>query len=92
MSKFKVGDKVVLKKAQEAYYSGYASNPVVILPVGAVGIVGSVDVPCCYYIKGQPQKFNCVDFVLPGVFAGNPIHGNCTWRCGVFENEMKLLR
>lgn len=92
MSKFNVGDRVVLKKEQEAYYSGYAGNPIVIVPAaGAVGVVGSVDVPCTYHRKGEPLRFNCVDFVLPGVFAGNPARGNCKWRCGVFEKEMKKV-
>ena len=67
VSKFNVGDKVVLKVAQEAYYSGYASNPVVIVPAGSVGVVGSVNVPFVLKLKGNPKTFNCVDFEIPGV-------------------------
>ena len=90
--KFKVGDKVALKVDHEAYYSGYAGNPVVIGPAGTVGVVGSVNVPFVWRIKGHPTTFNCVDFVLPGVYSGNPIYKHDTWRCGVVDKDLRRVK
>ena len=90
---FVEGLKVELKKDYEAYYSGYAGNPVVVIKKGTVGLIGSTDVP---YVKPTRDKsrgayFVCVDFKLPGVFSGNPKFNHHTWRCGVNPKDMKLF-
>ena len=94
VSKFKVGDKVVLKVAQEAYYSGYAGNPIVIVPAGTIGVVGSVKVPFVWRRKGKgnPETFNCVDFKIPGVYSGNPVYKNDIWRCAVIDKDMRRVK
>jgi hypothetical protein len=94
-SKFKIGDKVELLAPQEAYGSNYAGSPVVIVPVGAIGVVGSVDVPFVTQPRGERQKwFNCVDFVLPGVyhFGIETAPNSDRWRCGVVEKEMRKVK
>lgn len=92
------GDRVKLLIAKEPYYSGRAGNPKVIIPIGTEGIVGVVDVPAVrqrmnpgtgkYY---DPPDFNCVDFILPDMFQGDPRHGNNEWRCAVHYHEMALI-
>jgi len=91
------GIQVCLLKDEEAYYSGYAGNPVVIIPKLTIGIIGATDVPyvCPMKDRGENLKrgdyFVCVDFVVPNKFAGNPIHKNNTWRCGVNPKNLKIV-
>ena len=92
------GDKVQLLVAIEPYYSGRAGNPKVVIPAGAEGIVGSVDVPQTIQRRDRTTgrlipapDFNCVDFILPDVFQGDPKHGNNQWRCAVHYHEMCLV-
>ena len=87
------GILVRLLKDEEAYYSGYAGNPVVIVKAGTVGIIGATDVPYVTGSKelGRGDYFACVDFLVPDKFSGNPIHKNNTWRCGVNPKHLKIV-
>lgn len=89
----RIGDKVVLTKDKEAYYSGYGNNPKVVIKAGTIGVVGAVDTPQVRKPIGRHanETFTCVDFVVPEVFRGDPRHGNNTWRCSVYKNEMRAL-
>ena len=87
-SKFQIGDKVEILIDKEPYYSDYAGNPKVVIPKGSVGTIGAVNVPS---VCREGVTFNCVDFVLEGVFSGNPIHKNNTWRCAVFTKDLKKV-
>lgn len=90
MSKFKVGDIVVVKVQQEAYYSDYAGNPKVMLTVGMVGMVGAID---CPPVHGDKANFDCVDFIIPGVFGGrNPDKNPPVWRGSFRNNEIRLAK
>jgi hypothetical protein len=89
---FAVGRKVVLLREETPYYSGYAGNPNVAIPQGSTGIVGATDVP---YVaqsrdRGRGDYFVCVDFVLEGVFRGNPVHKQNRWRCGVNPKHLRM--
>lgn len=84
--KFNVGDQVKTLVDCEPYYSGYAGNPTVQIPKGSIGIVGAVHVP---YVSTQ-GFFNCVDFIIPNVFSGDPKHGNNTWRAALTNKEIKI--
>ena len=92
------GVKVVLLQDEEAYYSGYAGNPVVVIKAGTVGVVGSTDVPYVYELKDRAENakrgnyFVCVDFKVPGVFSGNPKFKQDVWRCGVHPRNLKVVR
>lgn len=89
--------KVMLLKDEEAYYSGYAGNPIVIIKAGTVGIVGSTDVPYVCPMKDRAENkrrgdyFVCVDFEVEGKYSGNPKFENNIWRCGVNPKNLKLL-
>ena len=89
------GIKVELLKDQEAYYSGYAGNPKVIIKKGTVGVVGATDVPYVYPMKDASENkrrgdyFVCVDFKIPGVYSGNPKFKQNVWRCGVNPKDLK---
>jgi hypothetical protein len=74
---------------KEAYYSRYAGNPLALIKPGMVGTVGAVDVPCVYRVRRRYYTFLCVDFVLPGVFHGNPKLKNCKWRCSFYPDEIR---
>jgi len=94
INKIKVGDIVELLQDEIPYYSGYAGNPHVTIPKGSKGIVGATKVP---YVRGNTEKgcgdyFVCVDFILPNIFSGNPIHGNNVWRCGVNPKNIKTIK
>ena len=91
---FTVGMKVVILQDETPYYSGYAGNPHVAIPSGSIGTVRATDVP---YVKQSNEKgrgdyFVCVDFVLNGVFMGNPIHNNNQWRCGVNPKHLRKAK
>jgi len=85
-SKLKVGDKVTTLQELTPYYSGYAGNPVVIIPIGSVGIVEAVDVPCVC----REGSFICVDFIVPDKFDGNPALKQNKWRCAINNNHIKF--
>ena len=95
---FAVGARVRLLVAKEPYYSGYSGNPRVVIPKGTVGVVGAVRVPPVTVSRAwqkehpgqEPPDFNCVDFVIDGVFQGDERHGNNNWRCAVYDHEMEL--
>lgn len=93
--KWKVGDKVKLTVEKEPYYSNYGGNPKVIIPAGTIGTVAAVNVPCVVrhrcIIQDHGDTFTCVDFVLDGVFSGNPIHKNITWRVAVYKGQAKKV-
>ena len=84
----KIGDKVTVTEEIEAYYSGYAGNPEVIIKPGQIGTVKSVHVPSLWREKGF---FNYVDFIIPGVFNGDRIHNNCTWRIAAQDKQLKII-
>lgn len=88
MSKFAVGDQVELREDVEPHYSGYAGNPDVVVKAGTVGTVEAVDVPKVRH----PGTFICVDFLLPGVFQGNPKYNACIWRCPVSSKQIKKVK
>jgi len=89
MTKFKVGDKVRLLVDKTPYGSDYGGSPKVTIKAGMVGTVGAINVAAVRFTKHH--YFNCVDFILPGVFRGNPKYENTTWRCSVYNDEMKLI-
>jgi len=91
MSKFKVGDKVAVKVAKEAYYSNYGQTPYRLIEEGRVGIVKAVDVPSPTV---HNSVFNCVDFEAydSELSKGDKIHGNHTVRGAFKDCELKLLR
>jgi len=90
--KFKVGDKVSLRRPMKPYYSGYSGNPDVIVGVGQVGVVGAVDVPAVHPTRsGKTRTFNCIDFMLPGVFQGDARHARCTWRVSASDEDLRLV-
>lgn len=84
-NKFKVGDKVVTTQDERPYYSGYAGNPVVLIPKGSIGYIGAIDVPC---VRGK-GTFNCVDFIVPDKYNGNPALKNDKWRCSIKSENLK---
>jgi len=88
-TKFQVGQKVRSKISKEAYYSGYAGNPVVTITPDMVGTIGAINVPA---VRGSKPYFHCVDYVIPDVFSGNPIHGHNVWRASFHEDEIELVK
>lgn len=86
-TRFHIGDQVKTLVECSPYYSGYAGNPTVIIPKGSIGIVGAIKVP---YVNKQ-GFFNCVDFVIPNVFSGNPRHNQNTWRASLTDKEIELI-
>jgi hypothetical protein len=86
--KFKIGDKVKTLVDCEPYYSGYAGNPIVKIPKGTIGEIGAVKVP---YVNRQ-GFFNCVDFVIPNVFSGNPKFKQNIWRASLTDKEIKIVK
>ena len=94
MTKLKVGDRVTITEPWEAYGSGYAGNPEVIIQPGEFGKVGAVDVPWVW--QGAAEKYGCetficVDFVREE-YAGDPRHGNNVWRIGIPEKKLRRAR
>ena len=63
-------------------------NPVVRIPVGAVGTVGAIN---CPPVRGHNPNFMCVDFRLPGVFQGDSRLNHCTWRVAAFPRQVSVL-
>lgn len=92
MGKFREGDLVIVRTDGEPYYSGYGINPRVVIPAGSVGTVKCTDVPFVRRQKGEPAVFNCVDFVIPGVYAGAAQHGNKTWRRDICDGDLAIWR
>lgn len=90
-----IGTKVRLLKDEEPYYSGYAGNPSITIKKGTIGIIGATDVPFVYrksVEKCQCDYFVCVDFVIDGVFQGNPIYKHNKWRCGVAPQFLQVVK
>ena len=85
MKNLRKGDSVTVTEPIEAYYSGFAGNPKVIVQPGQIGTVAEVNVPA---VRGN-RVFACGDFVLPGVFSGDPRHGNDTWRISANPQQLK---
>lgn len=83
---FKVGDRVRLTEPLEAYYSNYAGNPRVVITPDLVGTIGAIDCPS---VRREGIYFHCVDFTLPGIYAGNPHHGNNVWRVAARTKQIK---
>ncbi len=83
---FKIGDRVSLTEPLEAYYSNYGGNPKVIITPDLVGTIGAIDCPS---VRREGVYFHCVDFTLPGVYAGDPRHGNNVWRVAVQTGQIK---
>ena len=82
--KFKIGDKVCPKVARDAYYSNYGGNPRCVFTPDMIGVIGAVNVPNVR----SPGVFNCVDFVMPGLFMGEPCHNHTTWRGAFTDKEL----
>ena len=88
MCKYKVGDRVTLTKPMEAYYSGYAGNPVVFITPGTKGTVTHIDMPP---VRGW-GKLYCIDFVLPVVSSEkSPYPLSHIWRVAARLNEMRKI-
>lgn len=80
-SKYKVGDLVICKVRQEAYYSNYGGNPEQWFEEGMLGIVASKERPSTIR---EGVYFICVDF------RGKPKAKNNAydwWRCAVLDNN-----
>lgn len=92
MSKLRIGDTVRVSVARELYYSGLNGNTVVSSEPGWLGVVGAVDVPPVTGRRGKPDGpvFNCVDFVLPGVYQGDEHCANVTWRGAFYDKELQV--
>lgn len=86
MPKPKIGDKVRITCNAEPYYSGYAGNTVVTITPEHIGTLIKTGVPKV----SRPGTFCIVDYVLPGVYSGNPIYGNNTWRVGIDYKKIRL--
>lgn len=83
---FKVGDRVQLTEPLEARYSQYAGNPKAVITPDLVGTVGAIDCPS---VRRESVYFHCVDFILPGIFQGDPRHGDNLWRVAVSTSQIK---
>ena len=81
MKDFRVGDIVTVIEREEAYYSGYAGNPVCFLEPGETGMIGAVKAPKVRHTSGG-LYFCCVDFVK----------GGRQWRAGVDYGKLKLVQ
>ncbi len=81
MKNFRLGDVVTVNEREEAYYSGYAGNPVCFLEPGEPGVIGAVKVPKVRLTAGG-LYFCCVDFVK----------GGRQWRAGVDYGKLKLVK
>lgn len=77
--RFHVGMQVTVRERVEAYYSGYAGNPVCFLEPAMVGVITAVDVPYVRRSRGSSETFACVDFTHTIRTRG----GNAEWRAGV---------
>lgn len=77
--RFHVGMQVTVRERVEAYYSGYAGNPVCFLEPAMVGVIAAVDVPYVRRSRGSSETFACVDFTHTIRTRG----GNAEWRAGV---------
>ena len=91
------GVEVMILQDEEAYYSDYAGNPKVVVKAGNIGVVGATDVPYVHPMRDLQGRlrgdyFVCVDFKIPGVYSGNPKHGNDVWRCGVNPRHLKMVK
>ncbi len=82
----KVGDRVRLTEPMEARYSQYAGNPEVIVTPDLIGTIGAIDCPS---VRREGVYFHCVDFILPGVYAGDPCHGNNAWRVAANTKQLE---
>ena len=83
-----IGDKVELLEDTAPYYSNYGGNPKVVVPKGTIGTVMAINVPKIRH----NGSFNCVDFVLPGIYNGNPKFKHCTWRCSLSNQRIKRIK
>ena len=81
MKSFRVGETVTVTERQEAYYSGYAGNPVCFLKPGETGVIGAVKVPKVRRTPGG-DYFCCIDFVKNGR----------RWRTGANYGEIKRVK
>jgi len=88
-SDVKKGMRVVLKEDTEAFYSGFACNPEVIIRAGEIGTISS-----------EPDRFQtgtngyrsqvCVDFETSISHASNP---PCyTWRIKVTLDKIRKVK
>jgi hypothetical protein len=82
--RFHVGMRATVAVCQEAYYSGYAGNPVCILDPGMTGVIAEVDVPYVRRPRGCSESFACVDFE-------HPLHPGRIWRTGVDPKHLVPL-
>lgn len=80
-----VGDIVVVLVPHDAFYSGYAGNPKVVLAKGSIGRVGSTKVPA---VRGKGD-FTCVDFIVPNVHPGDPDKNAPVWRGKFRDKELR---
>lgn len=78
--KVKIGDKVRIKVAKEAYYSRYAGKPLILLTPDIIGTIGAVHVAA---VRGDRPYFNCIDFLSP---ATGKIE-----RASAFDDEFTLV-
>ena len=88
MKNLQVGDIVTVKEPIEAYYSAYAGNPEMIIQPGMIGRVMATKVPNVS-TKGH---FNCIDFITPEVFQGNPVHNNNVWRIAAKDSQLTKVK
>ena len=81
------GEQVTCLRPIQAYYSGYAGNPICYFEPGDVGVIGAVDVPAVYHTPENPcDLFACVDFEKKEA----PQSGNngAMWRCHMYYHQM----
>lgn len=81
---FHVGMRATVTVRQEAYYSGYAGNPVCALEPGMIGVIAEVDVPYVRRLRGKSDSFACVDF-------DHPADPGRSWRAGVDPRDLVPL-
>ena len=85
--RFHVGMQVTVRERVEAYYSGYAGNPVCFLEPGMAGVIAAVDVPYVRRFAGSSETFACVDFI----HTTHAQDGRAEWRAGVDPKNLVPL-
>lgn len=89
MSKTKIQDgvKVSPQSKHEAYYSGYAGNPVQFFSPGMIGVVAYADVPP---VRGDYRiKHAVIDF--QGAEHGVGKYSRTEWRVMVPHNDLRVV-
>ena len=83
-----IGDIVICKTREEAYYSRYAGNVECWFEPGDEGVIASVDVPVVRNINGH-LTFCCIDFYKEGIPYNQ---GQSPWRVALYDENIVIVR